>query len=55
MKLLSMAVLAIPALLKVRNQLGAPDERDYLEQKKEKESITIDITPIVVEEKKIDD
>jgi len=55
MKLLSMAVLAIPALLKVRNQLGAPGERDLLEQKKDKESVTIDITPSVVENKIAED
>ncbi len=51
MKLLNMTVVAIPALLKARNLLQAP-ERQVLSDSKDTQPPTIDITPVQVEETK---
>jgi len=50
-----MAVLAIPALLKVRNRLGTSEKQELLEQQQNDRYPTIDVTPVSVEEKQTED
>ncbi len=54
MKVLGMAVIAIPALFKMRNELQAPMEKGLLERKWSKEEPpTIEVVPVLIEEKEI--
>lgn len=55
LKVLGMAVMAIPALLKARKQLGAPEERPRIETEWEKDRNVIEIKPVEIEEVKRSD
>lgn len=55
LKALSMAVLAIPALFKIRNRLGTSEKKELLEQQQNDRYPTIEVTPVSVEEKQTED
>jgi hypothetical protein len=55
LKVLGMAVMAIPALLKARKQLSAPEERPRIETEWEKDRNVIEIKPVEIEEVKRSD
>jgi len=53
-KALGMAILAIPALFKMRNELQAPMEKRLLEWKwPQEEPLTIEVVPVLIEDKEI--